>query len=369
MTVGGREHGGRVEGSSSSGSESFPMDQVVPPATRPRFSWLRLGLGTLFGLALLLLAIRNVQLSQVIGTLSQADPLLLTAALASNLIMSFLKAVRWRLLFFPRQSKLRLSKFFSALLIGQTTNAVLPARLGEVARIYVIGETEGLSKILALCTVVIEKLLDSLMLLLFLAILLLLLPLPDWLGRSQVAAAIALGALLVAALWIAQNGDKPRRLAAALIRYLPPPVVQRMERPLQLVTDSLDVLGHEGIPLQLLGISLGIWIISTLTNFLTLKALGIEVPLWTSPLLLVVLQTGSSIPSSPGKIGVFHYLSILTLTWLGVDKSSALGYALVLHLLVYAPMITLGTLFIWKESYGLHAVTKAHPEVKSSQEA
>jgi uncharacterized protein (TIRG00374 family) len=102
------------------------------------------------------------------------------------LLTTLAKAVRWRLLFPQEYSEPRLSKLLSVLLIGQTVNALLPARLGEIARVYLIGEIEGVDKALALSTVIVEKTLDALMLLLLAALVFALMPLPAWLGRSGI---------------------------------------------------------------------------------------------------------------------------------------------------------------------------------------
>ena len=73
------------------------------------------------------------------------------------------------------------------------------------------------------------------------------------------------------------------------------------------------------------------------------------VPFWASLLLLVVLQIGTSVPSSPGRIGVFQYLVILTLSIFAVDRNLALGYSVILYLAVYAPMLIIGCYCLWRE--------------------
>jgi hypothetical protein len=59
--------------------------------------------------------------------------------------------------------------------------------------------------------------------------------------------------------------------------------------------------------------------------------------------MLVVLQVGVAPPSTPGKLGVFHALSLLALGALGIARAKGLAYGAVLHALVYGPQIVLGT--------------------------
>jgi hypothetical protein len=58
----------------------------------------------------------------------------------------------------------------------------------------------------------------------------------------------------------------------------------------------------------------------------------------------LVLQAGISMPSVPGRIGLFEYLCVLTLSLFGVSQEEALSYGIVLHALVFLPTILLGVL-------------------------
>ena len=83
------------------------------------------------------------------------------AALASNaLSRSWLVTLRWRLLFFPDHRERRLAPLFRAVVVGQMLNIVVPLRLGEVARMYLVAEDERLSKARVLATLAVEKALD-----------------------------------------------------------------------------------------------------------------------------------------------------------------------------------------------------------------
>ena len=161
---------------------------------------LRLILGAAVGLLLLALAFRGVDWRQVGRAVAGANHPLLVLALGTVLLTTLAKAARWRLLFPQEHGRPRLSKLFPVLLIGQTVNAVLPARLGEITRAYLIGEIEGVDKALALSTVIVEKALEALMLLLLVALLFAFMPLPGWLGRSGILVSGLLAAVVCLAL-------------------------------------------------------------------------------------------------------------------------------------------------------------------------
>jgi hypothetical protein len=68
-----------------------------------------------------------------------------------------------------------------------------------------------------------------------------------------------------------------------------------------------------------------------------------------SLLLLSVLQMSAvvPVPTLPGRMGLFHYLCVLSLSIFGVGREASMSYALILHVLVYAPMMVGGPLGMW----------------------
>ena len=110
---------------------------------------------------------------------------------------------------------------------------------------------------------------------------------------------------------------------------------------------------------MLAGWSILIWSMTALLNQLLLWSLGIETPLVAPLLLLVVLQIGVRLPSSPGSIGVFHYLSVLTLTLFGVERDLAFSYGVLLHLVTYLPPSLLGLVYLSRSGYSLKRLRQA----------
>lgn len=332
----------------------FATKTRITPPTLGTFLRMRLWLGVLVGSLCLFLALRNIRFPDVLGALTQANALFLIAALGSVLATTLAKAIRWKLLFFPRHRGLRLDRLFSILFIGQTVNAVLPARLGEIARAYLVGELENVGKSWTLGTIVVEKALDSMMLLLVTAALVPFISLPVWLRSSTLVLAAVLAFLFLFLVFLAPKRGQLNSLMERTVRYMPLSKRLGLSQKITLALQSLEPLKDWRAMVALLLLSFIVWALALSTNVLTLAAMNMGLPLSVSALLLVVLQVGGSIPTSPGRIGVFHYICILTLSLAAVDRSRALGFALVLHLIVYAPMIILGTLFMWRESLSLH---------------
>jgi hypothetical protein len=98
--------------------------------------------------------------------------------------------------------------------------------------------------------------------------------------------------------------------------------------------------------LQLLALSVGVLVFPAMANQLLFQAFGLSLPLWSGLLLLLILQVGSVPPSLPGRLGIFNYLTVVTLEWLGVDRVTAVSYSLVLYVIAFVPKLLLGALFL-----------------------
>jgi hypothetical protein len=70
------------------------------------------------------------------------------------------------------------------------------------------------------------------------------------------------------------------------------------------------------------------------------------------------MHLGLAVPSSPARIGVFHYLCVLSLSVFGVEASLALAYGFVLHFVVVLPIIFAGLFSLWRENLTLFRLTR-----------
>ena len=332
-------------------------------------SGLRLVAGTLVSLGFLWLAFRGVDWHSARETIARANIWLLLVALGTVVLTALQKSARWRTMFYPDHRRLRLGRFFSIFLVGQVINAVVPARLGEVARAYLVGESEGVSKAHALWTAIVEKVLDAFTLLLLLAGMSLFISLPLWLQQARWTLGLAIGAgLMLLALAVVFR----KRAIGWLERWnTSHPWWQRFRLPylLQVIIDSLRLMRRPQLLGGLLGWSVVAFLTAAATNWITARALGLRLSYSACLLLLAVLQISAvvPIPTTPGRVGLFHYLCVVSLAIFGVDRDVALSYSLVLHVLVYLPMMVGGPIGIWLAgTHGYGAGTHWHDMLRQS---
>jgi uncharacterized protein (TIRG00374 family) len=314
--------------------------------------------GIVFSLVFLGLALRGVDLLQMVTALSRVNVFILALGVASYVGSAAAKAVRWQLLLGGRQVP-PFTRVFSILSIGLMVNAFLPARLGEFARAYLLGEAEADSKVYILGTIAVEKVTDLLSLLLLLALLLIQMPLPAWLADPARGMALVLVFLVPCFILVVWQKDFVLRLVELASRFLPLAWREWLVQQTYNGLDSLKVMRRPRILFGLFCWSMIVWMVSALTNYLIFLALKITIPILASLLLLAVLQVGTTVPSSPGRIGVFQYLVILTLSIFTLDKNLALGYSVALYLVIYVPIALLGVWGLWYEKITWGKLTEA----------
>ena len=335
-------------------------EPLAAPSASQRWglgSW-QLWIGIVFSLGFLWLALYHVDLRETASALRRVNVLILIAAVVSYVLSATVDVIRWQLLLAARKAP-PFSRAFSVLSVGVMMNAFLPARLGDFARVYLMGEAETDSKVYVLGTVVMEKVADLLFLLLSLMLLLWKVASPEWLAGSARGMALVLAILVPSLVLLAWQRDFFLRMVERTSRFVPSVWREWLVRQTRSGLASLDVVHRPRLLIGVFGCSLVAWILSVLTNYLVFLALELALPVWASLLVLVVLQVGIAVPSSPGRIGVFQYLVILALSIFAVDKNVALGYSIVLYLVIYVPIVLIGSYCFWREKVTWQKVAEA----------
>ncbi len=325
----------------------------------------RFWIGMAISVICLYLAFQGIQFDKLLDALRTLDYAWLLLAFLIWCVSYAGRVFRWQLLFAPL--KMRLGKIFNALNIGYFLSNILPARLGDVVRAYLIGDWEGVSKARALSTVVVERMTDGLTVVLLLAVTALFVPTIP-LEARQAAVGVAITGIAGILVLMLLSFQKERGIA--LLRRLasPFPFLQRpaLWSALDSLIDGFAVLRS---PRPIIGVSLWAiyaWVTGGAMVWVVIRAFdlrdgaGTPLPLAAAFLVMTVTSLVVVIPSSPGYLGIFHYVAVLTLTSMyNVDKSNALSFAVVMHAISYLMITVIGVFSIWKEglSYkGLQAI-------------
>ena len=307
---------------------------------------LRLVAVTSLSTGLLWLAARDASWSEVAVVLSSSHWHLIAAALICLLAATVLRAWCWRSLLVDPVVSITLFRTWQIVLVGQFLNICIPARGGDIARVYLIGNAARMSRTGAATSLVLEKFFDAMTFLLIFGSLALFVELParfEGLGRGF---AVAVVCLPITVLVLAWRGTELIRFFRKRAHGHGTWTVGLM-RHAQTAIESMRVIRHwRQLALMQVGY-LGIWLALALVNLAVLRALEINVSIAAAFVVLIVLQVGTSVPSTPGKVGVFQYLVVLALAPFGVAIEPALTYAVLLHVVGFGPVIALGGIWSW----------------------
>lgn len=308
-------------------------------------------IGLAISLGALYLALRDVHWRDVGGAIRDANYGLVALAAALLSATLVLRALRWRLLFHPLRG-LRLWHLFGALNVAYLINNIAPFQVGDLGRAYLLSELEKISATRALSTVVVERILDVLTLLLLLLVLALFIDVPSWARTpSLVLAAVTLGvaaALALATLrraWALAFVDR-------LLRFAPGRVRPKLNQMAHSALDGFAVLASPRIALALAAWSVVLWLVVGVVLFVGMRAFDLDTGFGAALLVLVATTFGFFVPSSPGSFGVYHAITIGTLTSVfDVPKHDAVSYALVIHLVFYLPPMAIASGFLLLERH------------------
>lgn len=327
-------------------------------------AWLGGGISLLF-LGLLL---RKIDGRQLLDALQQLDWRYLLAAVLLTFVSYWLRAVRWHLLLLHERS-IPLSSLYSATIIGYMANNLFPARLGEFVRVWLLAEREQLKVAPVFASLVIDRLLDGLSVMVMLLLVLLTLRLPP--GMEQAAAMLRLGGIttlvmylgvVVFLLLLKARPVQTLKLLALLARPFPRRFAERLIPLAGSFLEGLRLSPGKGILLMISGCSALIWVTATLPIAFILHGFGIQLPLVASFFIMVLLVFAVMVPAAPGYIGTFHVACYTGLAAFRLPDTQAVSIALVIHGVGFFPVILAGLYHLWTGgiSFGRLRAQAAH---------
>ncbi len=310
---------------------------------------------------LLAFFVRNADLAGVWAEMRRADPGLLLASLLFTAVTYALRAWRWQYLLRPI-GRAPYASALRATIIGFAASALLPARAGEIIRPYLLARREGFSTAAAFATIVLERLLDLVtVLLLFSAFLLFFDPglavtdartfaaIRVGAGGAAVTAVVGLAGLAV----LAGHPERLGRAAGRLERWLPARIASVLERLVARFAAGMAVLRMPSELARAMAISVPLWMSIAAGIWLAARAFHITLPFTGSFLVMSLLVVGVAVPT-PGAIGGFHAAFRVGVTaFYGATEEQAVGAAIVLHAISFVPVSVAGIALMAHEGLSL----------------
>jgi uncharacterized protein (TIRG00374 family) len=335
-------------------------------------SRLRAALVLLLTIGLLAFFLRGVDVRGVWEATRHADGRLLIAGIFVTMLNYVLRAVRWQYLLAPI-GPTRFSTAFRTTVIGFAASFLLPARPGEVLRPYLLARHEGLPPTAAFATIILERLLDLVTVLLLFGLFVVLVD-PVSLRDPVLYGRVKLGGLVAAAASVAGLAvffllaGHPERLGAWALRVervLPAKLAHAVARFVETFAQGLAVMRQPMRLLVSLILSFPLWLSIAAGIWITSRAFHMTFGYLGSFLVMTLLVVGVAMPT-PGQIGGFHAMyKIAVVTFYGVPEATAVGGAIVLHAISFVPVTLLGLVFMAREGLSLGRMRQMAAENKT----
>lgn len=315
---------------------------LIASPSRPRWRRLAVGLlGPLISAGAIVIVLQTVDIGQTAEALADTNLAVLAPCLALIAAGIALRAMRWQRLLVPAANRaLPVRRIAPVVLIGYLANAVLPARLGEPIRAYLLARREGLNAFEVFGTALLERILDVAVLAVMAFLASLAVGAPAWVvqltGIAAAGAFLVIGALTLGGLgpvlrFLHRLADHGRFAAARMI-------LTRLDQ----VAQGFGGRSQRLPVAQAAGLTVVIWLVDATVCWLAARSLGADISLAAALLVIGVGALGTSIPSAPGAIGTFELAASAAARAVGLAPPAALSLAIVVHATTLLPVALAG---------------------------
>jgi uncharacterized protein (TIRG00374 family) len=336
------------------GAMSPPSPSRYPPRERRRSRLLvnLVIIAITFGFSYI--ALSTINLSLAWHALRTSDYWWIAASLGAFGMGNVTRAFRWRSLF-ARGRRPPVGVVWDAMMVGYLYNNIMPARAGEAARVVVLTQRSSAPPAEIVGTVVLERLYDVTAILVIFFAAKAWLPHVSWFGAAAVAALVLAILIIAAATVLVIYGDRPLRLLLRPLRRLSLFSGERFERTIGELAYGLSGLRHPRLALEASLWTITAWLSTALCAYFVSIAFHLHLPLTCGVLVAVAIGLSMILPSPPAAVGVFEAAALIALATYGIPHSSALSYAVVLHLVNFVPYIVAGLLTLHYNSRHPHS--------------
>ncbi len=325
--------------------------------------------GGLLGVAVTLiclgLAFYRVDFEALYRALIGANYLFALPAALCTLVGYLIRTVRWRVIL-AESAACQFPTLFGILMAGFATNNLLPARLGELARAYLLRRRTGVRKTFLLASVFMERVFDGLVLAGLLTVLSLFVNLPGWGRDVELFAGMFFFLVTLGVIGLLANARLAGRLLGVVLWPFPKRLSTWASGAFAAFVKGLETMRRPAVLGRAAGLSLVIWTLEWGAYFVL--SAGFDFGLSDGrraiacALLLAVVNLGIMLPSSPGYVGTFQFFAVAALTVFGVNRETALAFSIVAHLNQYLLVTAIGIAFFGREHVDLRTIAADEPD-------
>ena len=317
--------------------------------------FLKIILGFLLSIILIYLTIRQIDFRKSLELIKNANYYVLIPGVLIYAFTYLLRSLRYYFMILPIK-KTRDFENFPYTMLGFFMNNIIPLRLGELIRAKITGERLLISRSSILGTILVERLIDMVIFVMFFFLIMIVLPFPDFIKKSFYICGAVFGLCLVILMIISIYENK----ALAVFSKIPMPfkikgfVTEIFEK----FTGGLVMLRKPGVFFTSFIISVLAWVLESLFLVIVAYSCGIDITVLGGIFVVIIIGIGAILPTAPGYIGAFEFMGVTALSALGVGKDAAFACIAIYHFLQLMVIFSLGFFSLIKAKISLSDLFK-----------
>ncbi len=276
------------------------------------------------------------------------------------------RAFRWRILL---NNELPFNRTFSIMNVAYLVNGVLPLRIGEVARVYLVSRTKQSIPIpTTTSTIVVERLLDllAIVVMVLLALVLGTVP-PEIRTASSIAAIVAVVGFIFLVI-LASKREKALALFVRILRIVPffnrYTVIEDWVE--QFLIGLVPLTKPRALFFAFTWTAIS-WAVSILAGFVLMFAFFEQGSLSATMLYIAAAAFAIALPAVPGNLGTYEASILLALTALGYEQSStAIAFAVMVHAVNVFVHASTGVIGFIQEGVSLSQLTQGVQQMQQT---
>ncbi len=312
--------------------------------------WLALAIGFMVSGVFVYLALHKLNLREVWTDVQAADYGWLIPGVAVYFVAVWARTWRWYYLLRPIK-RIKLRALFPVVVIGYMGNNVYPFRAGEVIRAYVLQRNEQVPISASLATIIVERIFDGLVMLIFVFAALPFARIPAPYDQVVLWMTGLFFGALIAFFVLALRPDTTRQFYTfVILRVVPNERLQQaiLHQAERFMEGLASLRSPTDLAMTLISSTL-IWLTETTKYWFVMHAFDFQVSFFVLMLMTAVVNLATTLPSSPGYVGTFDEPGIEILKVFGVVEPTAAAYTFVLHAALWFPITLLGFYYMARE--------------------
>ena len=302
-------------------------------------------------------AFSGVDFTKLWNIIKQIDLFYGFISLFIILFSNVVRALRWQILVDPLGG-VPFKPAFSAIMIGYFGNSVLPFRMGEFLRAYVLAEKTSLNAPTAFGTIVTERILDFVGLSLIIILTIVVYPI-NWISQSIIIGVVVLSLSAFILIFYFNEIEKLFSFDIEKIKFFQRNMVLKIITVFtKLISGAVTIRSTNKVMLILLYTVL-IWMMYCFSTYFALMSTGISIKWYEVCVLIISTTFAISVPAAPAYIGTYHASVVYILTtFFIVSQVDAQASAILIHAVGTIPFIIIGAWYFINSSVSIKEINK-----------